>query len=171
MAEQRSLKKTVYFLMLFSLQWLMRKHPKVNTCPFGWRIPAVVLLNNPTSPLLSPLSQCIVGWQINKSRRRRSPMFSLHNRNLWQCFSKPAEAPELSHLDSDSRPTHSKGKHVILNTSVCPGNARHNTSTYTLKDSLTVVEPFHETLWLWEQTVSSRGRKERGNVKKKKRRK
>lgn len=39
-----------FFHSHYSDWWVMRKYPKVNTCPFGWKIPAVVLLNNSTAP-------------------------------------------------------------------------------------------------------------------------
>lgn len=104
------------------------------TCPFGWRIPAVVLLNNPTSPLLSAISHCIVGWQINKSRRRRSPMFSLHNRDLWQSVSQ-SQPKHQGWVTRTVNQPHSK-TNVILNTSLCPGHTSHNTSI--LKDSVTL---------------------------------
>lgn len=62
--------------------------------------PCCCSTKQPQLPLLPPVSRCIVGRQINKLRRRRSPAFSLHNRDL--CFSRPAEAPELNHPQCES---------------------------------------------------------------------
>lgn len=63
-------------------------------------------------PSPPPVLQCIVGQQINKTRRRRrrSPVLSLHNRDV--CFSRPAEAQELIHppCESDHFKKREKGK-------------------------------------------------------------
>lgn len=77
------------FLMLFSLQWLMRQHPKVNTCPFGWRI-------HMPNPLPFSIFQCIVRWQINKSGWRRSLISSLHTGDPWLSVSQSNSSPITS---------------------------------------------------------------------------
>lgn len=130
----------------------MRKHPRVNTCPFGWRIPAVVLLNNPTSttsttppPQPPPVSYFPVHCGMTNKQvqaEEESNVQPPQQGSVAECFSKPAEAPELSHSDCESAHTLKKRQHVILNTSVCPGNVSHNMSIYTRNDNVTLIDPF-----------------------------
>lgn len=138
------------FSMFFPLQWLMRKHPKVNTCPFGWRIPAVALLNNPQLP--PPVSYSPVHCGMTNMFRQRSPGLSLHNRN---CFS----LGQVKHQCWITYEWAHAKRHVVLSTLACPCRVTHSISMHTLIDSFALLGRL-ETLWMEEQMLSKKGGKE-----------
>lgn len=117
-AVQRPLKKTVFFLS-FSLQWLMRKYPKVNTCPFGWKIPAVVLLNNPTAPPF--------------------PCFPVH----CGMTNKQVQAEE----ESNVQPPHQGSVAVFLKASWCTSAESLRLWMNPHSKELHVVQTFTRTAW------------------------
>lgn len=114
----RDLWRKLSFLS-FSLQWLMRKYPKVNTCPFGWKIPAVVLLNNPTAPPF--------------------PCFPVH----CGMTNKQVQAEE----ESNVQPPHQGSVAVFLKASWCTSAESLGLWMNPHSKELHVVQTFTRTAW------------------------
>lgn len=100
-------------------QWLMRKYPKVNTCPFGWKIPAVVLLNNPTAPPF--------------------PCFPVH----CGMTNKQVQAEE----ESNVQPPHQGSVAVFLKASWCTSAESLRLWMNPHSKELHVVQTFTRTAW------------------------